>query len=76
VRYLDSKVTRPLKDLKGFERISLAAGESKTVTFTLCASQLAYYADDHFAVEPGTVEVMVGGSSVDIRDTAHLHVRS
>ncbi len=74
VRYPDSRVTRPLKDLKGFARVSLAAGESKVVTFTLAANQLAYYETDRFVVEPGAVEVMVGGSSVDIRATARLLV--
>ncbi|MBC7240739.1 MAG: fibronectin type III-like domain-contianing protein, partial [Chloroflexi bacterium] len=49
-------------------RISLGAGEERTVTFTLYPEQLAFY-DQHmrFVVEPGTFEVMVGSSSEDIK---------
>ncbi len=59
---------RPVKELKGFKRITLQPGEAKRVTFHLSMDQLAFY--DHamrLIVEPGTVEVMVGSSSEDIR---------
>src|SRR5262249_24754191 len=62
-----SRVTRPIKELKGFKRISLEPGETKTVTFRLAVNQLAHYdADNRFVVEPGPVDVMVGNSSRDI----------
>jgi beta-glucosidase len=63
-----ASVTRPVKELKGFKRIGLAPGETQTVTFVLDARQLGFY-DQHMAyvVEPGTIEVMLGGSSQDIR---------
>lgn len=67
VSYLNSGVSRPAKELKGFARVPLAAGERRTVTFTLAASQLAYWAGEGWAVDPGTVEVGVGGSSRAIR---------
>ena len=63
-----ASVTRPVKELKGFKRITLDAGQQKTVCFELAVSQLGFYDRQMaFAVEPGTIEVMVGSSSEDIR---------
>jgi beta-glucosidase len=75
VRYPESKVARPVKELRGFQRILLAPGESKTVTFTLDARQLAYYGEGGFVVEPGTVQVLIGGSSAEIRLTGGFRIR-
>ncbi len=61
-------VTRPVKELRGFRRISLAAGESKTVRFTLPIAQMAYYNGEmELGVEPASVTVMVGNSAHDIQ---------
>ena len=76
VRYPDSAVDRPVRELKGFARVHLAPGESTSVSFRLDASQLAYWAGDGWFVEPGTVEVLVGGSSREIRLTGTLAVRA
>jgi beta-glucosidase len=64
-----SRVPRPAKQLAAFRRVSLAAGETKTVAMSLPASRLAYWnADRHaFVVEPGPLRVMIGSSSEDIR---------
>ncbi len=63
-----ASVTRPVKELKGFARLKLQPGERKTVTFTLDTALLAFYdAEMRFVVEPGTIEIMVGSSSEDIR---------
>jgi beta-glucosidase len=63
-----SNVTRPVKELKGFKRLTLAPGESKRVTFDLAVEQLGFYDREmRFCVEPGWVEVMIGSSSADIR---------
>lgn len=67
ISHRGSAVSRPVKELKGFERITLAAGERRTVTFTLPASQLRYWGGDGWVLEPGVVAVEVGGSSRDIR---------
>jgi beta-glucosidase len=69
VRAVDSRVPRPALELRGFERVHLAAGRKKTVTFTVPAAKLAYYdeARHGFRVEPGRYDVLVGGSSQDIR---------
>lgn len=58
---------RPLRELKGFKRISLQPGECKTVTFTLYVNQLSVYDEERVAVvHPGRVEVMVGNSSASL----------
>ncbi|MCS7120561.1 MAG: glycoside hydrolase family 3 N-terminal domain-containing protein [Nitrososphaerota archaeon] len=63
-----ASVTRPLKELKGFRRITLEPGEIKTVTFRLSVDQLAFYDRDmRLIVEPGVFKVMIGSSSDDIR---------
>jgi len=65
--YLRDKVgsvTRPVKELKGFEKISLAAGASKTVRFNLTDKALGFYNNQgEFIVEPGKFDVQVGGTS-------------
>ncbi len=67
VRYPDSKVSRPLKQLRGFERVRVAAGQTREVTLRLAARDLAYWAPERQAwvVEPGRVELLVGDSSAD-----------
>ena len=61
-------IPRPVKELKGFQRISLAAGESRTIHFLLPVNMLAFY-DENFdlVIEPGRILVMIGSSSEDIR---------
>jgi beta-glucosidase len=64
---LATGLTRPVKELKGFKRITLQPGEKKTVTFTLAVNQLGFYdRDKRFVVEPGAVDVMVGNSSANL----------
>lgn len=59
-----SSTTRPWRELKAFDRVTLATGESQTVRFTLDASQLAIYgAQQCWQVEPGVIDVFVGGDS-------------
>jgi len=60
-----SSVTRPLKELKGFQRVNLAAGESKRITFRITPEKLQFY-DRQMkrVVEPGKFSVMVGGDSI------------
>ncbi|MBN1311591.1 MAG: glycoside hydrolase family 3 C-terminal domain-containing protein [Anaerolineae bacterium] len=70
-----ASVTRPVKELKGFRRVHLAAGESRTVTFTLYASQLGFYNREmKFVVEPGTIRIMVGTSSEDLPLAANIEI--
>ena len=59
-----ASVTRPVQELRGFQRVSLEPGERKRVAFTVAAAQLAYYDGDlQLVVEPAEVQVMVGNSS-------------
>lgn len=63
-----ASVTQPVKSLRGFKRVSLMPGESKKVTFTLSANQLAFYDRQmKYVVEPGQIKLMLGSSSTDIR---------
>lgn len=71
-----ASVTRPVKELKGFQRIHLKPGESRGVTFTLPAADLAFYNRDMVRkVEPGVFKVMVGSSSTDIRLESEFTVK-
>lgn len=61
-------VSRPVKELKGFERVSLKQGETKNVTFTLKADDLKFYNQQlEYKCEPGDFEVMVGPNSRDVQ---------
>ena len=65
-----SSVTRPVKELKGFRRITLDPGEMQTVEFALGPEALSFLNRDmRLVVEPGTFKVMVGGNSVDLIET-------
>ena len=65
-----SSVTRPIKELRGFRRISLDPGQTKTVEFSLGFDALSFLNRDmHRVVEPGDFKIMVGGNSVDLIET-------
>jgi hypothetical protein len=65
-----SSVTRPVKELKGFRRVTLAPGESTTVQFTLDRDAFALWNEQmKRVVEPGAFEIMVGPNSVDLQTT-------
>jgi beta-glucosidase len=62
-----SSVTRPVKELRGFKRIALEAGETKNVTFGIDPEKLAFHdIEMKYVIEPGIFEVMTGSSSRDI----------
>ena len=66
IRDLVSSVTRPIKELKGFEKVALAPGETKTVALTITPDSLAFFdVRMKYVVEPGEFEIMVGTSSRD-----------
>lgn len=75
LRDVVASVTRPIKELKGFKRITLTPGEKKTVSFTLTMELLSFIGRDmRRIVEPGTFVVMVGKSSEDIELTGSFEV--
>jgi len=68
VRDVVSSVTRPVRELKGFQRITLEPGETRTVTFQLGADQLAFFDRSmRYGVEPGEFEILLGPSSVELQ---------
>jgi beta-glucosidase len=74
IRDLVGSVTRPVRQLKGFQKIRLATGESRTVRFSLNADDLAFYrADMSYGAEPGNFELFIGGASDDVRG-AHFRL--
>ncbi len=68
VRDLVGSVTRPVKELKGFQKIMLQPGESKTLTFTLTQESFRFYRRNMtFGTEPGEYDIMVGGNSQEVK---------
>lgn len=69
IRDIVGSVTRPVKELKGFEKVFIKAGESKTVNFKITPEMLKFYDYDlNFVFEPGDFDVMIGGNSRDVKN--------
>ena len=67
VRDLVGSLTRPVKELKGFQRVEIAPGESREVRFTVTPADLAFHtANNRWEAEPGEFKVFVGGNSQDV----------
>ena len=76
IRDVLASVARPVQELRGFQRVRLAPGETQRITLTLPAQSLAFQdAAGRRVVEDGAIRIMVGGSSRDIRLRGFLHVR-
>lgn len=70
-RDLVGSVTRPVKELKGFQKIFLKAGESKTVSFTIRLEDLMFYDSNYISkVEKGDFKVFIGGNSSDVKEAS------
>ncbi len=68
IRDMVASITRPVKELKGFEKVQLKAGETKTVTFEVTTEELKFYNYDiDYVWEPGEFQIMVGGNSRDVK---------
>jgi beta-glucosidase len=78
VRDCESKLVRPLKELKGFAKVELQPGETKTVTIALDFRSFAYYhpAYRQWVTEGGEFEIQIGASSADIRFTQTVTLQS
>lgn len=71
-----ASVARPVKELKAFERITLAPGQTRTVQFTLPAASFRLLNKDmQWAWEPGAIRIMIGASSTDIRLRDHIYLK-
>jgi beta-glucosidase len=77
VSHPDSGVVRPIKELRGFQRIALQPNETRTVRLELKARELTYRdaAQQSFVVEPGRLNIMLGASSADVRLEKTIEVR-
>ena len=73
----EASVDRPVKELKGFEKVWLEPGETKNVEFTIDRSALSFYDESSksWVAESGAFEVLVGAASDDIRSTAEFNLR-
>ncbi len=77
IRDMVGSITRPVKELKGFEKISLEAGESKTVTFTITENDLKFYNYDlKYAAEAGAFKLFIGGNSRDVKEIDFNFIKS
>ena len=75
IRDLVGSITRPVRELKGFEKVFLKAGESKTVSFKITPELLRFYDYDlNHVAEPGDFDVMISGSS-QAEKTARLTLK-
>jgi beta-glucosidase len=71
IRDLVGSVTRPVKELKGFQKILLKKGESRQVSFTISINDLKFYNSDlKWVAEPGDFKLFIGGSSKDVKEAA------
>ena len=69
IRDLVGSVTRPVKELKGFQKINMKAGESKTVSFKIGINDLKFYNYDlKYVAEPGDFKLFIGGNSHDVKE--------
>lgn len=77
LRDVYASMTRPVKELAGFKRLTLRPGESKTVLFAVQPSQMAFLDTDmRWKIEKGAIEVEVGSSSEDIRLAGEFHIQA
>lgn len=68
IRDMVGSVTRPVKELKGFQKVELKAGETKTITFAITVNDLKFYNYDlKYDWEPGEFEIMIGTNSRDVK---------
>jgi len=71
IRDLVGSITRPVKELKGFQKVSLKAGESKTISFNLTEDDLKFYNSNlKFVAEPGDFKVFIGTNSRDVKEAS------
>jgi len=71
IRDVAGSITRPVKELKGFQKIDLKQGETKTVTFNITPNDLKFYNYDlKYDWEPGEFQIMIGSNSADVKSAS------
>ena len=77
IRDVVGSITRPVKELKGFQKIALKAGETKMVTFNITTNDLKFYNNDlKYDWEPGEFVIMAGGNSRDVKSAKVTWVKA
>ena len=69
-----TSLVRPVRELAGFERLTLKPGKEREVVFPVGHEQVKFWKDDAWTVEAGTVNIMIGSSSADIRATGTVEI--
>ena len=76
IRDKAASLVRPVKELKGFQKVKLKPGESKMVSFTINKEALSFYNNQlQWVAEPGMFDIMVGASAMDIKFTEALELK-
>jgi beta-glucosidase len=76
IRDLVGSITRPVKELKGFQQITLQPGETKKVSFTISVDDLKFYNSDlKYTYEPGDFKVFIGTNSEAVKEAAFKLVK-
>jgi beta-glucosidase len=76
LRDVEGSITRPVKELKGFQKINLKAGESKTISFSISNEDLKFYNSDlKFIAEPGSFKIFIGGNSQEVKEASFNYVK-
>ena len=77
IRDVKSSLPRPVKELKGFQKVTLAPGEQRDITFTIDKSMLSYYDDSkgEWVMEPGRFEALIGASVGDIKSKVSFEMK-
>jgi beta-glucosidase len=71
IRDLVGSIARPVKELKGFQKLFLKAGESRTISFTISPNDLKFYNSDlKYVAEPGAFKLFIGGSSANVKEAS------
>ena len=71
IRDLVGSVVRPVKELKGFQKIFLKTGESKQVSFTIDVNELKFYNGElKYIYEPGDFKIFIGGNSKNVKEVS------
>ena len=71
----NAKVEYPAKELKAFKRVALRAGESRKVTLEVPVSELCWWSDNGWELEKGTVELLLGSASDDLRQAVEIEIK-
>ena len=75
ISHKDAKVEYPAKELKAFQRVALGAGESRKVTLEFPVSELCWWSDSGWQLEKGTIEMMLGSASDDLRLSTSVEIK-